>query len=126
MRQHPDTILIVEDDVFVAMDAAESVAKAGVHVIAAETVKDALEILQAGEISAAILDFHVRDGTVTRLIERLREEGIPYRIVSGSPTAEIAATGVPPALCSPKPADYLQVLTSLIGDRGGMSLRANA
>lgn len=118
-----DTILIVEDDVFISMDAADSVSRAGVNVVTAETVRDALDILEREEISAAILDFHVRDGAVTPIVDHLRQKGIPFRIVSGSPLAEIAAKGIPAGLCAQKPADYLKVLVSLISDRPWTSLR---
>ncbi|MBW8320616.1 MAG: hypothetical protein K0M49_09930 [Arenimonas sp.] len=118
-----DTILIVEDDVFISMDAADSVSRAGVNVVTAETVHDALDILENEDISAAILDFQVRDGAVTPIVEELRRKGIPFRIVSGSPLAEIAAKGIPTGLCAPKPADYFKVLVSLISDRPWTALR---
>lgn len=118
-----DTILIVEDDVFISMDAADSVSRAGVNVVTAETVRDALDILEQEDISAAILDFHVRDGAVTPIVAELRKKGIPFRIVSGSPLAEIAANGIPPGLCAQKPADYFKVLVSLISERPWTALR---
>ncbi|MBW8284677.1 MAG: response regulator, partial [Rhizobium sp.] len=89
----------------------------------AETVHDALDILENEDISAAILDFQVRDGAVTPIVEELRRKGIPFRIVSGSPLAEIAAKGIPTGLCAPKPADYFKVLVSLISDRPWTALR---
>ena len=97
-----DTILIVEDDVFISMDAADAVARAGVNVITTETVRDALEILETEHISGAILDFKVRDGDVTPIVQRLRRSGIPFRIVSGSAIREIEENGIPQALCAPK------------------------
>jgi ActR/RegA family two-component response regulator len=111
-----DTILIVEDDVFISMDAADAVARAGVNVITTETVRDALEILETEHVSGAILDFKVRDGDVTPIVQRLRRIGIPFRIVSGSAIKEIEENGIPQALCAPKPADYRQVLVSLMKD----------
>lgn len=111
-----DTILIVEDDVFISMDAADAVARAGVNVITTETVRDALEILETEHVSGAILDFKVRDGDVTPIVQRLRRSGIPFRIVSGSAIKEIEENGIPQALCAPKPADYRQVLVALMKD----------
>lgn len=120
MRSGPalaiDTILIVEDDVFISMDAADAVARAGVNVITTETVRDALEILETEHISGAILDFKVRDGAVTPIVQRLRRNGIPFRIVSGSAIKEIEENGIPPELCAPKPADYRQVLVALLNE----------
>lgn len=114
-----DTILIVEDDVFISMDAADAVARAGVSVITTETVRDALEILETEHISGAILDFKVRDGAVTPIVQYLRRSGIPFRIVSGSAVREIEANGIPPELCAAKPADYRKVLVSLMQDVPG-------
>lgn len=111
-----DTILIVEDDVFISMDAADAVARAGVNVITTETVHDALEILETEHISGAILDFKVRDGTVTPIVQRLRRSGIPFRIVSGSAVKEIEENGIPPELCAPKPADYRKVVVALLSE----------
>ncbi len=111
-----DTILIVEDDVFISMDAADAVARAGVNVITTETVRDALEILETEHISGAILDFMVKDGAVTPIVQKLRRNGIPFRIVSGSAIKEIEDKGIPPELCAAKPADYRQVLVSLMND----------
>jgi len=111
-----DTILIVEDDVFISMDAADAVARAGVNVITTETVRDALEILETEHISGAILDFKVRDGAVTPIVQRLRRNGIPFRIVSGSAIKEIEANGIPSDLCASKPADYRQVLVALLNE----------
>jgi ActR/RegA family two-component response regulator len=111
-----DTILIVEDDVFISMDAADAVARAGVNVITTETVRDALEILETEHVSGAILDFKVRDGAVTPIVQRLRRNGIPFRIVSGSAIREIEENGIPPELYAPKPADYREVLVSLLNE----------
>jgi ActR/RegA family two-component response regulator len=111
-----DTILIVEDDVFISMDAADAVSRAGVAVITTESVRDALEILSTEHISGAILDFQVRDGAVTPIVQKLRQAGIPFRIVSGSAIKEIEANGIPVELCASKPADYRKVLTALMGD----------
>jgi ActR/RegA family two-component response regulator len=118
-----DTVLIVEDDVFISMDAADSVSRVGVNVVTAETVSDALDILETEEISVAILDFQVRDGAVTPVVDRLRQRGIPFRIVSGSPLAEIADKGIPAGLCAQKPADYVKILISLISERPWTALR---
>lgn len=125
--KHPlaiDTILIVEDDAFISMDAADTVASAGVNVITAETVRDALEILENEHISGAILDFNVRDGAVTPVVRRLMRLGIPFRIVSGSPLREIEANGIPQEVCASKPADYVKVLASLMSERPWSTLRA--
>ncbi|WP_234889773.1 hypothetical protein V6582_08105 [Agrobacterium vitis] len=59
MKPEPETILIVEDDAFISMDAADCVAHTGANVVTTETVSDALICLEANRITAAILDFQV-------------------------------------------------------------------
>ncbi|MDQ0456900.1 response regulator [Rhizobium paknamense] len=125
MQPEPETVLIVEDDAFISMDAAESVARAGANVVTTETVSDALDCLEANRITAAILDFQVLDGNVAPVVERLKRAGIPYRVVSGSPVHEITARGIPADRIVPKPADYLKVMVQLVKDRPWSALRAN-
>ena len=110
MTANRNTVLIVEDDLFISMDAADCVARTGANVVTTETVEDAIGIVERGNICAAILDFRVLDGVITPLLKKLEASGIPYRVVSGSSPAELAAEGIPPACCTPKPADYLRVL----------------
>ncbi|MGG7518920.1 response regulator [Allorhizobium undicola] len=125
MKPEPETVLIVEDDAFISMDAADSVARAGANVVTTETVSDALHCLEANRITAAILDFQVLDGNVGPVVERLKRSGIPYRVVSGSPVQEIISRGIPADRIVSKPADYLKVMAQLVRDRPWSSLRAN-
>lgn len=108
-----DTILIVEDDLFISMDAADAAERAGVNVLTAESVEEALTILDTEHVSGAILDFQVRDGTITPVVQTLRRRGIPFRVVSGSTFQEIAENGIPRELCTAKPADYSKVVNAL-------------
>jgi len=126
MKPEPETILIVEDDAFISMDAADSVAHAGANVVTTETVSDALLCLEANRITAAILDFQVLDGKITPVVERLCRSGIPYRVVSGSPLQEIVACGIPADRIIPKPADYTNVMVELVRERPWSALRATS
>lgn len=114
-----DTILIVEDDLFISMDAADAAERAGVNVITAESVEEALIILDIEHVSAAILDFQVRDGMITPVVQKLRVRGIPFRVVSGSTFQEIADNGIPRELCTAKPADYSKVVNALSPGQNG-------
>ncbi|MCM2291526.1 response regulator [Allorhizobium sp. BGMRC 0089] len=125
MKPEPETILIVEDDAFISMDAADSVAHAGVNVVTTETVKDALECLDSLRIAAAIVDYQVLDGPTTPLVERLSRAGIPYRVVSGSSLQEIVKQGIPADHIRSKPVDYLNVLVELMRERPWTALRAS-
>lgn len=108
-----DTILIVEDDPFIAMDAVDAATNAGVNVVTADSVSEALALIKREHISAAILDFQVSDGVITPVVLELRRNGIPFRVVSGSPMKELAENGIPETICTAKPADYRRVVANL-------------
>ena len=51
----------------------------------ASTVREALKLLHANEVDAAILDANLPDGDVTPVAEQLIVAGIPFLINTGSP-----------------------------------------
>ena len=110
------TLLIVEDDPLLALDAAAQAERAGYQTIMTASVADAQRVLALEDIDAALLDFLLSDGVVTPVAHALREAGLPYAIVSGSSMAEIEQTGLlnPPLMA--KPADYLRVISNLMRD----------
>lgn len=114
-----DTILIVEDDPFIAMDAVDAAMHAGVNVVTAESVCEALALIEREHVSAAILDFQVSDGVITPVVQKLRRSGIPFRVVSGSPLRELAENGIPENICTAKPADYSRVVAALSAGASG-------
>jgi len=113
MKQAHATILIVEDDVLLAMDAADDITSTGADVKTASSVREALHILNTETISAAILDFQVLDGNVSPVAKRLDEIGVPYRIVSGSPKSDVVLAGLNPQFLRSKPASYKKVYLSM-------------
>ena len=59
-------ILIVEDQAIIALDLESAVEEANGQVIGpASTVREALKLLHANEVDAAILDANLPDGDVT-------------------------------------------------------------
>lgn len=113
-----DTILVVEDNVLLALDAAASVTAAGYNVVMTARCGEALELLDTRPtICGAILDFQVQDGTVVEVVQRLAEADIPFRVVSGLAPNVIELAGVPAEAIRTKPIDYHHVVVDLTTGR---------
>ena len=77
-------VLIVEDNVIIAMDVEDIVRGLGaadVHL--ASSVEDALSAIDENRIDAAILDFHLEDGTSEIIGDRLIEKDIRFVFATG-------------------------------------------
>jgi DNA-binding NtrC family response regulator len=78
-------ILIVEDEALVGLGLAAMLETAGFEVIGPTgNVKSAMALLDRYDCALAILDIRLRDGeTSAPLAERLRDDGIPFFVISG-------------------------------------------
>jgi CheY-like chemotaxis protein len=76
-------ILVLEDEPLVALDIAESLTGAGASVLSAKTLQEGMPLAEHPQLSAAILDFQLRDGDVGALCARLTERHIPFVIYTG-------------------------------------------
>jgi DNA-binding response OmpR family regulator len=85
--EHPGlrgrSILVVEDEMLIALDIAQAFERAGANVTTTSTVRHALILVEHNGLSAAIMDHALSDGDSTRLCARLMERGIPYVSYSG-------------------------------------------
>ena len=108
------TILVVEDNALLALDAASSAAAAGFDVVMTARGGEALAMLDNRRFRAAILDFEVTDGTTLKLVDKLTHVHIPYCIVSGLPRHHIESQGVPARAIRSKPMSYDQVVDELL------------
>lgn len=72
-------ILVVEDEIFIAMATVDALVASGAEVVGpAMSVSRGLELLDSEtELDGAILDINVDDQLVFPLAERLRDKGIP-------------------------------------------------
>ena len=77
------SILVVEDQPLVALDIADSFSQAGASVLRAATLQEGLPLAEHPQLSAAILDFGLRDGDSGVLCARLTERGIPFVVYTG-------------------------------------------
>ena len=94
LNQNP--VLIVEDNAFVALDLSIAVEDLNGTVIGpAGSVAEALSLIKAHKISAAVLDCQLSDRDVTPVALLLIGRGVPFVIHSG--------TGLPPELVDAHP-----------------------
>jgi DNA-binding NtrC family response regulator len=77
------SILVVEDEILIAMDIAQAFERAGANVTTTTTVRHALILVEHDGLSAAIMDHALSDGDSTQLCARLKERGIPCVSYSG-------------------------------------------
>ena len=86
------SVLVLEDEPLVALDIVEALKGAGASVFTANCLRDALALADHPDLSAAILDFGLRDGDASPACERLNRRDIPFVLYSGYENA--AARGV--------------------------------
>ena len=78
-------ILIVEDDAYLALDLAMAVEQLEGRVVGpVATVAEALVVLEASQIAAAILDVELADRDVAPVIVLLAERGVPFVVHTGT------------------------------------------
>ena len=80
---HGQTILIVEDEPFIALDIAATLSAAGAEVISAQHLGDAFEAAQNADISAAVLDVNLGDGDCGPVCEVLARRQVPFIFHTG-------------------------------------------
>lgn len=78
------TVLLVEDEVFVAMDIQMTLEDEGWTVAGPfPSTEEALDYLAGNTPSCAILDVRLTDGDVFPVADRLREANVPFVFHSG-------------------------------------------
>lgn len=77
-------VLIVEDNVIIAMDVEDIVLSLGAQTVhLANTADDALAAIDAHPIQYAILDYHLDDGTSEQVADRLIEQSVQFVFATG-------------------------------------------
>ena len=77
-------ILVLEDEVLLALDAAETLEELGVVVIGpVHRVEAALALLERERPDAALLDVNINGSTSAEVARRLAAEGIPFVLATG-------------------------------------------
>jgi DNA-binding NtrC family response regulator len=84
-------VLIVEDNVYLALDLSQAVEEYDGRVVGpVSSVAEALALLERETIAAALLDSRLADRDVTPVVELLAAKGVPFVIHT--------ATGLPPGI----------------------------
>lgn len=86
-------VLLAQDEPFIALDLALAIEDAGGEVVGpAASVTEALALIEARPIVAAILDVNLIDGDITPVAEVVLRLGLPVLLQSG--------IGLPPELAA--------------------------
>jgi DNA-binding response OmpR family regulator len=108
------SVLIVEDEPFIALDLAAAVQEARGKVIGpAGSVREALFLIKLHLVQAAILDVNLSDRDVTPVAELLFEGGVPVIFYSGLAFPAALRERYPSACVYKKPTPIVQLLNKL-------------
>ena len=89
------TVLVVENDFLIALDLALLLEKDGWNVLGpAATVAEALHLLDDERPAVALLDYSLKEGTVTPVAEALRARNVPFVVASAFSPQEDVGGGV--------------------------------
>ena len=121
--EEPTLILVVEDDLLVAMDLTAMLMEAGFAVLGpVSTVLAAQHLLSQQRPDAAVLDVGLRNALVTPLAGTLQSMGVPFLVASGYSRAALlndellsSAPALEKPICPSKLIDTLAVLLSEAG-----------
>ncbi len=109
-------VLLVEDELFIALDLQETIEEAGFHVIGpCATVVEAEEAILRYEarFAAAVLDVRLADGAVFPAADRLHAAGVPLLFHSGHADDAALRQRYPSAMVCPKPSAPDALATAL-------------
>ncbi|MEO5961948.1 MAG: response regulator [Thermomonas sp.] len=95
-------VLVVEDEVLLAMLLEDVFADAGAHVVGpAATVDQAIALIASEDIDVALLDVWLRDQRSDPIAEALRLQGVPYVLATGYMSPDGAELASAPTLAKP-------------------------
>lgn len=76
-------ILVVEDEMMIALDIEDTLGQLGHEVSTATTIAQAEHVLDRDHVDLAIVDYKLTDGNTESLMERLQQTGVPFVLCSG-------------------------------------------
>jgi len=102
-------VLVVEDEVFVALDMAATIEEAnGIVIGPVATVRQALDLLEHDQVDAAILDVNLPDGDIEPIVDTLSDQrtfmviytggGMPEKLASRYPDLPVFHKPTPPSV----------------------------
>ena len=114
------SILIVEDNCFLAVDLAMAVEDLGGNVIGpVARVDEALSLLDLHQVAGAVLDSQLEDRDITPVATSLVAQGVPVVIHTGTglpPALALAHPDLPVLIKPLKPAIVLELLMARMRD----------
>ncbi|MGF7153498.1 response regulator [Novosphingobium gossypii] len=109
-----DTVLIVEDELFVVLDLEDLIAEEGFAVSAhCGTVAATMRAIDRHKPVAAILDVRLPDGEVFPAADRMHEMKVPLIFHSGHANEAALRSRYPDAQICPKPSSPSQLRAAL-------------
>lgn len=85
LMDQPSVVLLAESDAVIGMDLSDALEQAGYRVLGpADTVPEALHLLEQEAPALAVLDVQLKDGRCTQLIRDLRARGVPFVVHSAA------------------------------------------
>jgi DNA-binding response OmpR family regulator len=115
---HQIRVLIVEDEPFIAFDILDAVEKAGGQPVGpAATVRQALAIIEANGIRAAILDVNLPDGDIGPVLDALHPGvkvvvhtgvGLPAEIKAKYPDVPVYTKPTSPTVLAARLAELIR------------------
>jgi CheY-like chemotaxis protein len=78
-------IPIVEDEPLIALEIDKALRAAGARVVSAGHLESGLFTTEHPDLSAAVVDLHLGDGSGTSVCRRLRHLGVPFIVHTGYP-----------------------------------------
>jgi DNA-binding response OmpR family regulator len=120
------SILVVEDELLVALDIESILSEAGMVVIGpASSAAEALDLIADTPPNAALLDANLSGGPITEVASVLSKRGIPFAYVTGYGRESLPSEF--PAPIVTKPFDTEQLLAAarrLLSTTGGSNSAA--
>ncbi|WP_235528189.1 response regulator [Sphingomonas sp. Leaf231] len=118
-----DDVLLVEDELFIALDLQETIEEAGFRVVGpCATIAEAHAEIDRGaaRFAVAVLDVRLADGTVFPAADRLHAAGVPLLFHSGHADDVALRERYPSATVCPKPSapDVLAAALKRCADQG--------
>ena len=112
------TVLVTEDEALISLDLCEALQDAGYDVIGpANTMRNALFLLDRQRPQVAVIDLQLKDGSCTRLMHQLHRRGVPFLVYSGYSKEDdlIAVCHGAPWVSKPSaPQDLIETLEGLL------------
>jgi DNA-binding response OmpR family regulator len=111
-------ILVVEDDVVIAVDYGFELRRVGRNQRHTRPNKVALNYLETHQVDAALVDYQLSDGPCEPVLQLLQSRGIPFIVVSGCCTFEMdmhGSVGTCPVLSKPvRPNEVWRALSEVL------------